>query len=260
MSSRRIFFSLIFSLLIYCYPSFAFKLTPMSTEIQSAGKEARTSFQVENDGDKPVPVQIVLAKRIVDEMGKEKYPPAGEDFMVFPTQVILKPGEKRTINVRYMAGSKGDHSVEKAYRVIAEQLPLPLGKEGASQGADQGAGINVLLRYIAALYVLPDTINHKLEVSTAKIEGESLVFSVKNSGTVHEILDKYALKIAGKLQGAKVSKVIASEKDLKGFYGENILAAHERVFSISLKALFPAALKSNFKNLTVLLTSKDQEE
>lgn len=250
-------FSLLLSFLLYSSTSFAFKLTPMSSEIKSLGKEARTTFQVENDGDKPVPVQVTLAKRIVDERGKEKYPPAGEDFMVFPTQVILKPGEKRTINVRYMAGAKGDHSVEKAFRIIAEQLPLQL---GAKDKDEQGAGINVLLRYIAALYVLPDKIVRKLEVTKAEIQGDSLIVTLKNSGSVHEILENYALEISGSLDGKKLTKKIAGPKELKGFYGENILANHERIFSISLKGLFSEALKKNFKNLDVKLMAVAEEE
>lgn len=255
MFTRSKIFLLLSSFL--CLNAYAFKLTPMSSEIKSLGKEAKTTFQVENDGDKKVPVQITLAKRVVDERGKEKYPPAGEAFMVFPTQVILNPGEKRSINVRYMGGGKADHTYEGAYRIIAEQLPLPL---EAEKKDDSGAGINVLLRYIAALYVLPDKVTHQIELVEYKLENTTLVLKLKNSGSVHEILENHGVEIKASLKGAKFSKKLSSAKALKGLYGENILANHERYFDISLLPSIDADTLKKLKDVKVTLFATAKEE
>ncbi len=253
----RLLFTTFLTTFFLCSQAFAFKLTPMSAEIKALGKEARTTFQVENDGDKAVPVQVTLVKRVVDEYGKEKYPPVGEDFLVFPTQVILSPGEKRSINVRYMAGGKSEHNEERAFRIIAEQLPLPLEKE---QKQDEGAGINVLLRYIAALYVLPDKIVEQVEIQNSKIDKDSLVLTLKNTGTVHKILDDQGLEISASIQGKKLKRVLRDAKALKGFFGENILAGHERIFTISLVGVFDEVLKKDAKDLKVNFTAISKED
>lgn len=228
---NRIFSFFILSLLLIPSLCYGFKLTPMVAKVEISGKEARTSFQLENDSDKSVPIQIIVTKRVVDLYGKEKYPPAGEDFLVYPTQVILSPGEKRTINVRYMAGLQGEHKVEKAYRVIAEQLPLPLG-EGEAKKAE--AGINVLLRYIAALYVTPKDEQLRLEVESFKIlKGGQLQLTLHNLGSVHQILENHGLKISWKDKKQVESIELQGAKELAGLFGENILAAHQREFILS---------------------------
>lgn len=250
MSSKFFFFIL----LLLLTPSLAhsFKLTPMVAQVAVSGKEARTSFQLENDSDKSVPIQVIVTKRVVDRAGKEKYPPAGEDFLVYPTQVILSPGEKRTINVRYMAGLQGEHKIEKAYRVIAEQLPLPLG-EGEAEKAQ--AGINVLLRYIAALYVTPADSQQKLEVESFKIlPGGQLQITLDNQGSVHQILEDHGLKISWKNKKKLESVELQGAKELAGLFGENILAGHQREFIISN---LPAVKSEGLKVELVAATKKD---
>jgi len=106
-------------------PSFAaatFRLLPMEMKLAPSGRGATQSFQVESTGDQPVAVQIHTAVRQVGLDGTETYPESEKDFLVYPPQILLKPGTQQTVRVTWLGESKP--AKELAYRIIAEQLPL----------------------------------------------------------------------------------------------------------------------------------------
>lgn len=74
--------------------------------------------------EQPIPVEITVCERHIDPEGKDTEGDPVKEFLVYPSHVILKPGDTRTIRVVWKGGKKLDQ--EKAYRLVAASLPLPV--------------------------------------------------------------------------------------------------------------------------------------
>lgn len=201
--------------LLLLLTSFAF--SPMSQTIELGDGVKQVQYLIDNPTDEPMAVEIALKERVQNEDGTEKTPTT-KDLAAFPPQLIIPPKEKRSIRVTYM-GTKP--KTEKAYRVVAEQLPLEV--DGKKR---KGSGIKMLLKYVAALYVNPGDTSVSLQVEVVS-NSDKLKLAVKNTGSMHAPLTKPVLVLS---KGKK--KITLKGDELKGLAGENVLAGNRRVFSV----------------------------
>jgi fimbrial chaperone protein len=210
-----------------------FIFSPSSIKLNYSGAGATGTFELKNSGQETIAVQIRIIKRQPSEDGSELYPEedleAEEDFIFYPPQVILKPGQIQSIRVTWV----GDDSENKelAYRVLAEQVPIILETQnGNTQG--RTASINVLVRYANSLYVTSNSFSSKIVLSDAVYqrgeEGEDqLLLTLKNEGSAHKILGDFSLQLKSSQDG---STVTLGKDDIGGVAGENILAGNKRRF------------------------------
>lgn len=69
--------------------------------------------------------------------------------MVFPEQIVLQPGESQSVRVQWSGDSVP--ATEVAYRLMAEQLPIDLGTEGANR-----SGLKLeMVKYLGRALVRP---------------------------------------------------------------------------------------------------------
>ena len=208
----------------------AFTFSPISQEFSAEGKNSNRIFTIHNDSltDK-IAVKVSVFAREVDEEGRETLEPRPGDFLIYPSQSILAPGETRSVRVKWQGGPVTGR--EKAYRIIAEQLPVEMGDE---ENHDDGGGIRFTFRYEGSLYVVPEDRAPSVEllsVSSVLLEGASwlrLVF--ENSGTGHAILGDLILTLTSSYDNFE--PVELGPDDLTGVAGENILAGNRRIFLI----------------------------
>src|SRR4051812_16460430 len=93
--------------LISTAPAGAFQLTPMSATLKASGSGTSQTFEVENKSDKPIPIEVSIAKRAQDIEGADildASPSAEEKFIVYPPQFILDPKSVRSIKLTWAGG------------------------------------------------------------------------------------------------------------------------------------------------------------
>lgn len=217
--------ALMFALLLFPLVSvWSFSFTPMTTTIRPSGSEAIMTFKVTNESDQQIAVAVRVATRVIAPDGTEKNEAADKSFLVFPARIVLKPNSSQNVKVQYR-GSPSLQS-EAAYRVIAEQLPVDFSKSTTS-------GVNILLTYVAALYVSPKNVEAKLVVSAAagmeKNGARGLMVTVKNVGTRHALLSNPKLSV--KTGSVAAAQEISGEA-MSAIDGQNILAQSERTFFV----------------------------
>ena len=152
-------------------------------------------------------------------------PDAEDEFMVYPPQILLQPGETQTIRITWL----GDPELlsEQAYRLITEQLPVNLGNE---EEVSSGIRIDItaLYRYVASVYVAPRGVEADVQLSAThemRDGADMLVLSFDNQGTAHQLLSDLTLMLTA--GGAELE---LGPDDLEGVTGENVLAQHQRQF------------------------------
>lgn len=204
----------------------------MTQTIDAGNGASKAKFEIENNTSEPIPVVISVVERIQLPDGSEKLP-AAKNLKAFPPQLIVPPKDKRSVRIDWSGGK--EFKSEKSFRVIAEQVPLDL----KDKNGKESAGIKMLLRYQAALYVDPGQTRPELVLSDFSL-GKELEITLENKGSAHQYLKGVRIKF---VKGDRVLNVGPS--DLKKMEGQNVLANSKRVFRLRA----PKGLTKEFKGI-----------
>jgi fimbrial chaperone protein len=208
-----------------------FSLSPMVTQFTPVGRGASQAFQVVNgSGDEPVAVEMYVVTRAHDLDGTEinSREKAEEDFLVYPPQMIVQPGQAQTVRVSWLGEAEPDK--ELAFRLIAEQIPGVTDTETTrSQGRE--VTLTTLVRYAASVYITPDNVASDVSVESAthqkNAKGEDeLVLMLQNQGTAHEVIADVTYTFTPK---AQADKAITIPLDIPVV---NLLAGDRRRFVV----------------------------
>ncbi|MEH2361154.1 fimbrial biogenesis chaperone [Nostoc sp.] len=226
LSFRRILLPF-FLVLLGVQPAFAFKLLPISRTFTPTGSGATQSYQVINDSNERLAVQVSIVQRQMDLAGKENYKPADQDFLVYPPQILLEPQKTQIVRVTWLGDPRP--TKELAYRIIAEQLPIDLEKPQANQTKPTGA-VKVVLRYLGSLYIRPANVQPDVVLEGAELQkgtnsANELAISFNNRGTARGVLNKLKLHLTG--QGKTID---LQPEQLKEINNAVILAGNKRRF------------------------------
>lgn len=227
-------FLLLLALLLGARSAWALKVIPFGAEFEPRGSGATRSFRLENETPQPAAAQIRMVGREADLDGKEQASPADDDFVVFPAQLVLLGGETRTIRVQWVGNPAP--ATELSYRMIVELLPVDF--EPAQR---RGAQVKLMLRYEAAVYIVPSGAKRDPVVEAAEpVRGQNgqarLAVTVQNRGTAHALLTDVSLTVSSDRDGR--SATLTGEQ-LRGLEGENVLAGRHRRFLLPWPAGLP---------------------
>jgi fimbrial chaperone protein len=200
----------------------AMTFTPIEMDFNASGRGATRMFRLENNTSEPAAVELMIKSRSMAMNGQDVLEDAEDQFSIFPAQLVLQPGQVQSVRVQYMGPAAIDK--ERAFRLIAEQLPIDVG-----QAPQEGGRMRLLVKYIASIYVVPHNVKAVLSVPEAQIVSEGdqrwLQVKVRNEGGTRKILKNVKL-LVGKLN-------LAGDA-LSGMEGENVLAQTSRVFRLKL--------------------------
>ena len=211
-------FILPFFIIFYCCNAFSITASPISAELDISKKRSHVITIVNSSGGKTIPVSISVTTWSINPDGSENNIPSN-DLLVFPRQLILKSKERRS--VRIAPRSKSKPAIEKTYRIIIEELPINMDAAQTKQ-----SGVNVLLAYRTAFYLLPNNPTSNLNLEHIQVGNNYYLFSIKNSGNTHTHLRHLKLSF---MQNDILKQYIESE-DLINFSGENLFANSSRQF------------------------------
>ena len=220
------FKSLVFAAAVLISPlASALQMEPLSLVLKPAGAGANQIFSVINESDKPIAVQFNMTTR--QQKGSEEVRlPADDKFMIYPPQTIIPAKTAQKVRVQWLGDSRIQD--EQAYRLIAEQVHVSLGKEPT--------GVTMLMKLVGALYVQPSKTKSNVAVSAVQPQGDKLSVTIANSGTRHQLLNKAILNLK------HGNQVITLKGDqLLGMEGKNVLAKSTQQFLIKKPAQFQNA-------------------
>jgi len=188
----------------------------MQQTIRLYKNEEFIRYTVENSSSETIPLIFKVLTREQSPEGVEKNEDT-KDVTIFPPQMLLKSGQKKAVRVTY----KGNRNFgkEKAFRVIAQQVPVNLKSE------EKNTGIKMLLKFQNALYVQNKSHQSKVFVESFELIDDKLKVVISNTGKVHQYLYNVQLKFK---KGNK--QVLLDKENLKKLEGQNILAESKRIY------------------------------
>jgi fimbrial chaperone protein len=211
-----------------------YRLLPMSATFSPTGSGTTKSFEVNNSGDVPVAIEVYMTGREIGLEGEESNPDAGDDFVVYPPQMIVPPGQTQLVRVTWLGDPDPDK--ELAYRIVADQVPIDFveAQQGQNVPAEPGqanVSIRVFFRYSGTVYITPNGVRPEVVLTDVtqrkgKDGKDELILDFENIGTAHKNLTGLEVNLTSE-QGKTVT---LTKDNLQGVIGENILAGNKRRF------------------------------
>jgi len=224
MRSFSFVYTIIIVLSVSYFQLFAIEFKPMNAEFSPTKGTTRSFTAINTSKNELAAVQMSIADWHVDIDGIETYTNNEEDFLIYPSQMILKPEQTQVVRVTWL-GNKSQET-ELAYRIIAEQLPVDLNAE-----AFEGSGrIKVMMKFIGGLYITnPSAKPNIILKSTIEENYDTIRLIFENNGMRHDHLHDLSIAFTSKDTDIKVT---LHKEQLDGINGENILAKTSRRFKI----------------------------
>lgn len=149
----------------------AFEVAPMRMEMAPSGSGANEVITVRNTLVEPLAIEVFVTERIVAEDGTQTFPPNETDFLIFPPQAFIQPGESQAFRVQYI----GDPALEASRSYVANVSQVPVKKI-------DGAGVQLVYRFGAAIYVHPKGSSAALSVQEAVAQDGRVAVKIANQG------------------------------------------------------------------------------
>lgn len=157
--------------------------------LKYVGDEAKNAEQsaTTSQGTAPIPIEITVLPRIVDENGNVQYTsqtPAPE-FVVFPSQLILYPGDEQKVQLQWVAEKIPDKEI--TFGFIAAQQPVSIDDGGKKYTRAVGQ-VNILTRYESIVVMRPAGVKPKIVVDSSyhlkdSAGSDQMVLVLSNHGT-----------------------------------------------------------------------------
>ena len=133
-------------ILTYVSDADAFRVAPMVYELAPSGSAASKVVRVENTSDQALTIEVTVARRHIAQDGSEQRVSAEDDFVVFPPQTVIPPGNTQALRLQYI----GDPAItqSRTYAITVAQLPIEI-RETEFQG------IQVVYNFTTTAHVVP---------------------------------------------------------------------------------------------------------
>lgn len=185
-------------------PSLAFEytVTPSLVTLQPRGSEASTFFRLDNKAARPAAVEISIQEHRKDLDGKTvPGAPADDDFIVYPAQIVMLPGDEVGVQVRWIG--EPALGAERAYTLVAREVPIPREADAPDASAGVRVQVTVLVNYEGRIYVTPPGAKPRVVVESAAerageggsgaAAGPMLEVILANQGSAHQSLVNMSL-------------------------------------------------------------------
>jgi len=233
----------------------AYTVTPSLLTLRPAGSGSSAFLQLANKQMQPMAVELTLNEHRKDLDGKAVAGPAADnDFLIYPAQLVLMPGDEIAVQVRWI--SEPILPVERVYTLVTRQVPIPSQTAEEPDSSEGGVRLHfrVMLNYEVRIYVTPPGAKPKVTVEsvtehpppisngTNPAGPAQLEVVLVNQGTAHQSLRNHSLSFVP-LDPAgvplKEPTVTVAARDLPGLT-PHLLAGDRRRLLIPRPAGLPA--------------------
>ena len=202
-----------------------FHVEPMSYELAPSGHNSRITLQVRNTHARPIAVELDVYSRAMDKSGELEQTPEEEDFLVFPPQTMIDPGEAQAIRVQYIGAPDIEHT--RVYTVAVRQVPV-------RDPDEETSGVEVVFSFGTAAYVVPPGSRADVRIREVSLteDGKAVRIALANEGARHANL----IEMDWLLTGANGTSQEFDEEVLETSLGNPMIyAGGQRLVEIPLE-------------------------
>jgi len=222
----------------------AMSVSPIVLDLTTTGTNSRGQLAVLNDAASSLPVEIVVSRLELSEKGEMITKPAGDEFLVFPPQAMVKPGGTQNFRVQWV----GDPNIptSQSYLFSVNQVPvkIPTGQ----------SGVQIVFNFATIINVTPPGGKSEITLVSTSIGKDEKgkmhpEVTVKNSGNIHAKLTDATIR----LSSGSWSETLEPDK-LRQSMGLGLVQAGK-----TRRFMLPVDLPSGVKQITASIDYKPEK-
>lgn len=190
----------------------AHTMSPSRVQLSATGDGANTFFRFENKELKPAAVEITIHEHHKDLNGSSIVGKnAEDDFIIYPSQLILMPGDEVSVQLRWVGDPALDN--ERAFTLVAREVPIKFENNDENPSSGVNIQVTVLLNYEAKVYVAPKYAKPNIVVESFT---ERSVSTDKNKSNTSSEIDVIFLNRGNAHQSMKTKSLVLIPFDEDG--------------------------------------------
>ncbi len=165
-------------------PAAAIDVQPVVNVINLPEDQRGVSIVIRNPREVDLPIEFDIVERSVNPDGSETSEPADDQFVIFPAQTLIPPGQSRTVRVQYV-GPALDTS--RSFTMYTTELPIAESEIGNS-------GVQRILRMGASVHVAPQGVVPEPVLEASRAVENGVEVSIRNGGNRFLYVDNVSLE------------------------------------------------------------------
>ena len=169
----------------------AMSVSPLVLDMSTTGTSSHEQLSVLNDAASALPVEIVVSRLELSENGEMITKPAGDEFLVFPPQALVKPGGTQNFRIQWV----GDPNIptSQSYVFSVNQVPVKMSK-GQS-------GVQIVFNFATIVNVTPPGGRSEISLVAAGVGKDDKgklrpEVTVKNPGNINAKLTDATIRLS----------------------------------------------------------------
>lgn len=162
----------------------ALDVQPLRVTLEPAKGQISASISVNNSESEPLPFEITVERRIIDENGQQSFEPVEDDFLVFPPQGLIPAGGTQAVRFQYL----GEIDLAETQGYVLRVSEVPVRDPNFS-------GIQFAYSFGAAVYIKPDGATDVIEVASVERDGNTVRAVLNNTGNDYSLLTAKQFRI-----------------------------------------------------------------
>lgn len=182
-------------------PVSAYSVSPNLLALRTTGDGSSAFLHLANRTMRPVAVELTMHEhhKDINGQGVTEKPETGDDFIVYPSQLVLLPGDEAAVQVRWIGEAVLD--TERAYSLVTREVPIPRSTADEPEPTEGARiAVTVLVNYEVRIYVTPpgakpkvvvESVNERLPApgdNSPSVESLQLEVVLANKGTARQTL------------------------------------------------------------------------
>lgn len=162
----------------------ALDVQPLRVTLVPGQGQTAASVAVNNTTSDPLPFEVTVERRFIDENGAQRFEPVEDDFIVFPLQGLIPPGGTQAVRFQYLG--EFDLSETQGYVLRISQVPVR---------DPNFSGIQFAYSFGAAIYIKPNEASDRIEVASVERDANTIRAVLNNTGNDYSLLTAKQLRI-----------------------------------------------------------------
>lgn len=179
-------------------PTVAIDVQPVVNVIDLPQDARGVSLAISNPRNVDLPVIFDIVEREIAPDGSETQTPADDEFVIFPAQALLKPGQTQSVRVQYVGDTP---TASRSFTLFTTEVSV-------SNDQVTTSSVQRILRIGASVHVAPAGTTPLPQLVSAVSEGTGVRVTIQNAGTRFLYMDNVSLQFGDKtLEGFELANL-----------------------------------------------------
>lgn len=205
----------------------AARVSPMIVEVEPLGRGSTARIELSNPSQVEFPVEIQMFRGVISETGELELIPADDQFLLFPTQVVVPKQAQQVFRVQYIG--EPELAASEIYYMQIRQIPVSVTPDESQ--------VQVVVNFNVLVNVIPPGArpDPQVESVTPTIRDEATGIEVRmaNNGTRYFTAASAPWRITGTAEDGTAFDVLLPPEEMAKLIGVGVVApGRKRLFFI----------------------------